>query len=38
MTSGYHFFRLFIGFDKFTYFSGGSGMEVVSLVALLYLG
>ena len=20
--------RLFIGFDKFTYFSGGSGMEV----------
>ena len=23
-----NFIRLFIGFDKFTYFSGGSGMEV----------
>ena len=29
MTSSYQgFIRLFIGFDKFTYFSGGSGMEV----------
>ena len=29
MTSSYqNVIRLFIGFDKFTYFSGGSGMEV----------
>ena len=28
MTSSYQNVRLFIGFDKFTYFSGGSGMEV----------
>ena len=29
MTSSYqNVIRLFIGYDKFTYFSGGSGMEV----------
>ena len=29
MTSSYqNVTRLFIGYDKFTYFSGGSGIEV----------
>ena len=40
MTSSYQgfFFRLFIGFDKFTCFSGGSGMGVgTSSINLLRL-
>ena len=39
MTSSYqNVISLFIGFDKFTYFSGGSGMEVgTSTINLLRL-